>query len=141
MARTLFSIDGVTFPHLRVLDLTQTFEILDGENSGRVLTGEMRRDLIGTYFNYKLKLKPEYTPDGMSDYSKLWYMCSSPVESHTLVVPFDIDSSGAYHSTLTFEAYITSGSRDMLKYGVDNVDYWKEGEFQFVAMEPERTPV
>lgn len=141
MAKTCFSVDGVTFPHLRVLGLTQTFEILDGENSGRVMTGEMTRDIIGTYFNYKVKIKPEESLDGMREYNKLWDMCSSPTDSHTLVFPFDIGSNGVVHSTLTFMGYITSGSRDMIKYDLNSVDYWKDGDFQFVAMKPERTPV
>ena len=137
MSKTVFSIDGVTFPHLRVINFTQTFEILDGKNSGRVLTGEMKRDLIGTYFNYKLKIKPEYSVEGIQEYNTLWDMCSSPTESHTLVVPYDVGTG--VHTTQTFQAYITSGSRDMLKYDLDNVDYWKEGEFQFIAMSPART--
>lgn len=52
MAKTCFSVDGVTFPHLRVLGLAQTFEILDGENSGRVMTGEMTRDIIGGVYEH-----------------------------------------------------------------------------------------
>lgn len=140
MAKTCFSIDGITFPHLRVLGLTQTFEILDGENSGRVMTGEMTRDIIGTYYNYKAKIKPEESSDGMSEYSKLWYICSSPVNSHTLIFPYDISSDGTVKSTLTFQGYITSGSRDMIKYDLNSIDYWKDGDFQFVAMAPTRKP-
>lgn len=137
MAKSCFSIDGVQFPHLRVLGLTQSFQILDGENSGRVLSGDMKRDIIGTYFNYKIKLKPEATIDGVKEYNKLWNMSSNPTESHTLVVPYDVGDS-VTHNTLTFKAYITSGSRDMLKYDLDGVDYWKEGEFNFISMSPER---
>lgn len=134
MAKTLFSIDGIEFDAIRVLSLTQTFEILDGQNSGRVLTGEMKRDIIGTYYNYKMKLKPENTPEGMYQYSRLWEMCSQPTEKHVLVVPFDIGNG--VHTVREFDAYITSGSRDMLKYDVGGVDYWKEGDFQFVSMNP-----
>ena len=141
MPTTCFSIDGITFPHLRVLNLEQTFEILDADNSGRVKTGEMKRDIIGTYYNYKLKLKPELSNEGMSDYSKLWYMCSNPVEQHVLIMPYDVGSNGEVSTTLTFNAYITAGKREMLKYAYDDVDYWKEGEFQFVAMAPQLTPV
>ena len=141
MSKTCFSIDGNTFPHLRVLGLTQTFEIIDGENSGRVMTGEMKRDIIGTFYNYKVKIKPEKNLNGMSEYSKLWYICSSPEESHTLIFPYDISTDGTVKSTLTFNGYITSGSRDMIKYDIENVDYWEDGEFQFIAMSPERTPV
>jgi len=135
MSTTLFSIDGVTFSHLRILELTQTFEILDGANSGRFLSGIMKRDIIGTYFNYKLKIKPEYTIDGMREYNKLWSLCSSLSQSHVIIMPFDVGDN-VTQSTITFNAYITSGSRDMLKYDVNGTNYWKDGDFQFVAMEP-----
>lgn len=138
MAETLFSIDGITFPHLRVLDLVQTFEVLDGKNTSRVMTGEMKRDIIGTYYNYKLTIKPEYSEEGMKEYNKLWDICSSPTESHLLVVPYDVGSNDVVKNTLTFNAYITSGSRNMLKYNYLGVDYWREGEFQFVAIAPKR---
>lgn len=139
MAKTMFSVDGIAFSHLKVLSCTQSYKILDGDNSGRVLTGEMTRDIIGTYFNYTLKLKPEYTVEGMKEYNKLWDMCSNPVESHTLVIPFDVGED-VTHTTLTYQAYITGGSREMLRYDYEGTDYWKEGEFQFVAMDPTRRP-
>ena len=134
--KTAFSIDSTSFPHIKVLGLEQTFEILDGENSGRVLTGEMKRDIIGTYFNYKLKLKPEYSREGMLEYNKLWDMCSDPTESHAITIPYDVGE--VTKTSQTFQAYITSGKRDMLKYDVDGVDYWKPGDFQFVAMAPKK---
>lgn len=137
MSQTMFSIDGVTFPHLRVLSCEQTFEVLD-KDSYRPLSGGMNRNIIGTYYNYKLKLKPENSTAGMQEYSKLWYMTSTPQASHTLVVPFDCDSNGGYHTTRTFQAYITSGKRSMLKYNVDGVDYWGEGEFNFISMDKAR---
>lgn len=137
MPKTMFSIDGVTFPHLRVISCEQTFEVLD-KDSKRVLSGEMNRNIIGTYYNYKLKLKPEQSAEGMAEYSRLWYMCSTPQASHTLVVPHDCDSSGGYHTTRTFQAYITSGKRGMIKYDINGVDYWGEGEFNFISMDKAR---
>ena len=135
--KTMFSIDGVTFPHIRVLSCEQSFEVLD-KDSKRALSGSLNRNIIGTYYNYKLKLKPEKSEDGMSEYSQLWYMCSSPIASHTLVVPFDCDNNGGTHTTMTYQAYITSGKRGMTKYDQDGVDYWGEGEFQFIAMDKAR---
>ena len=141
MPDSLFSIkvDGswVTFPHLRVLSCEQTFQVLD-KDSYRALAGNMNRNIIGTYYNYKLKLKPEKTEDGMRDYSKLWYIVSAPVDSYEIKVPFDCSNPGTVHTTITFNAYITSGARDMTKYNVNGVDYWGEGEFNFIAMDKAR---
>lgn len=146
MPTTMFSIDGVSFPHLRVLSCEQTFQILD-KDSYRAFAGNMCRNIIGTYYNYKLKIKPERSFEGMKEYSYLWNLCSTPTESHTIVVPFDADATydatnqrfhGGYHTTTTFDAYITSGARNMTKYNVNGVDYWGEGEFNFIAMNKAR---
>lgn len=134
----MFSIDGIEFPHLRVTEFTQTFEILDGENAGRVISGEMVRDVIGTYYNYKMKISPEKNPAGMTDYNKLWDICSTPQDSHLIKVPYDVNSVGDNHSEQMFEGYITSGARNMEKYDYDGTDYWKEGEFNFIAIAPKR---
>lgn len=137
MAKTIFTIDGVTFPHIRVLSCEQSFQVLD-KDSKRVLSGELIRNIIGTYYNYKLQIRPEKTAEGMEEYSRLWYMCSSPIKSHTLTVPFDCDSSGGTHTSTTYQAYITSGVRPMLKYDLNGIDYWGDGELNFIAIDKAR---
>lgn len=147
MPQTMFSIDGVAYPHIRVLSCEQTFQVLD-KDSKRSLAGNMNRNIIGTYYNYKLKIKPENSQEGMSEYAHLWYVCSTPTESHTLVVPFDCESTyndnthtfsgGGVHTTKTYQAYITSGAREMTKYNVNGVDYWGAGELNFIAMDKAR---
>lgn len=138
MAEAFFTIDGVSFPHVKVLGCTQTFEILDGENSTRTLSGEMIRDIIGTYFNYNLTLKPEKNADGIREFNKIWELCSQPKNSHSITVPNDRGS--VTHTSRTFNAYITSGSRDMEKFNSKGVDYWGEAQFQFISMSPAITP-
>ena len=34
----------------------RNFNVLDGENSGRVMTGRMVRDIIGTYIGHKIRV-------------------------------------------------------------------------------------
>lgn len=137
MAQTMFSIDGVTYPHLRVTGFEQSFEVLD-KDSKRSLAGNLNRNIIGTYYNYKIKIAPEKSLAGMQEYSKLWWVCSTPQDSHTLVVPMDCDSSGGVHTTRTFKAYITSGKRGMEKYNYNGTDYWGAGEFTFISMDKAR---
>ena len=69
-----FTIDDVAFENIRVVSCQQTFEILDGEGATRTLDGIMHRDIIGTYYNYTLKLAPKMTEAGMREYNKLWNM-------------------------------------------------------------------
>lgn len=134
-----FTIDDVAFENIRVVSCQQTFEILDGEGATRTLDGIMHRDIIGTYYNYNLKLSPKMTEAGMREYNKLWNMVSNPQEKHTLVVPYDVGDS-VVHDTQTYQAYITSGKREMKKYNYNGVDYWGEGEFNFISVSPKKRP-
>lgn len=110
----------------------RSFSILDGENSGRVQTGDMVRDIIGTYYNYSIKI--EQDPLYPSDYDDLYEVVSNPVDFHTIVVPY---AQGIYQ----FEAYITDGS-DTLSF-INPNDYtnmWDGLELNFVAMKPRKVP-
>ena len=124
----LIKVDGVAY---EVYDtkITRTFQILDGNNVGRLMNGKMERDVIGTYYNYTWEL----TPSSTADYDTLYEILSAPQDSHTITVPY------GRNSTKTFEAYVTSG-QDELVYSEDGNNYWENLSIQFVATNPERRP-
>lgn len=124
------TMDGVTYSTLHVTKLTRSFSILDGENAGRVMSGDMQRDVIGTYYNYQVEIDPDAA--SRSDYDAFFLAISAPVDSHTLVVPFG-------QSTLTFQAYVTQG-QDELTLMEDAANRWENLSFSFIAMAPARTP-
>jgi len=124
------TLDGVTYNTLHVVRLTRSFSILDGENAGRVLSGEMQRDVIGTYYNYQVELDPDAA--NRADYDAFFEAISAPVDSHTLVVPYA-------QGTLTFQAYVTQG-QDELTLMEENANRWENLTFNFVAMSPARRP-
>ena len=52
-----FVLDGVSYKvTVPVGGLKRSFKILDGRNAGRVLSGDMERDVIGTFYNYELQI-------------------------------------------------------------------------------------
>lgn len=130
MAAGLFTIDGVSYNvQVPVGGLKRSFDILDGPNAGRMLSGNMVRDVIGTFYNYQVDIDSSLT--NPEEYDRLFEVLSSPVDSHTVSFPYG-------QSNLTFQAYITKGS-DALKRKHKTGQYWGGLSVQFVAMSPQRT--
>lgn len=125
----LIEIDGQKF---EVFDtkLQRSFQVLDGENVGRLMNGAMERDIIGTYYNYTW----EIAPSNYEDYDALYEILSAPVDSHVITVPYGRNSSK------TFRAYVTSGQDELIHVDINNQNYWQGLSIQFVAMNPARRP-
>lgn len=124
----VFAVDGKIY-HVNVESLQRKASILDGENAGRVLSGRMERDIIGTYYNYTLALG---TRDmNTADYDALYEVLTAPVNCHTIRVPYG-------QGTKTFEAYIASADDDLLL--LSELNLWAGLKINFVAMEPDRRP-
>lgn len=97
MAESLFTVDGVGYK-VKVPSggLKRSFDVLDGTNAGRMLSGRMTRDIIGTFYNYQLEINRDLA--SLEEYDRLFQVLSAPAASHTLRFPYG-------QSTLTFEAY------------------------------------
>lgn len=127
----VFTVDGVPYPRVNVTGLRRTFSVLDGPNAGRVMDGGMRRDIIGTYYNYSMELTSDYSD--LSEYDALYEVLSAPVDSHTIVVPYG-------QETLTFEAYVANGE-DELFHLQEGFRKWNGLTVNFIAVSPQRRPV
>lgn len=124
----LITVDGVNY-NVYDTKITRDFQILDGENAGRLMNGKMERDIIGTYYNYTWEIEA----DDLEIYDSLYEVLSAPVDSHTITVPY------GKSETITFEAYVSSG-KDELGVNYEGNNYWKGLSIQFIAMEPKRRP-
>lgn len=124
------TLDMVTYPHIHIVSIKRSFSILDGENAGRVMTGDMERDVIGTYYNYSAEVDSDDAYP--QEYDAFYEVISAPQDAHTLVVPYA-------QTTLTFRAYVTQG-QDELEYMMDTQNRWGGLSFNFVAMSPQRRP-
>ena len=109
----------------------RSFNILDGENSGRVQTGDMVSDIIGTYYNYSLQI--EQDSQYPEDYDALYEVVSEPVDYHRIIVPY---AQGTYQ----FEAYVTEGSDTLNLINNNNLYNWSGLNLSFVAMKPKKIP-
>lgn len=125
----MFSIDGryynVIIPENGI---QRTFAVTDTDQSGRVQTGRMLRDIIGTFYNYSMTISTNNL--SAEEYDELYDLISSPVESHVIIAPYG-------QTTLQFDAYITNGS-DTLGRRLNGVNRWRELTFNFIAMAPQR---
>ncbi len=127
---SVLSLDGKAYPNLHVVSLKRSFSVLDGDNAGRVMTGAMTRDIIGTYYNYSMEIDP--VSSDLSEYDEFYEAISAPVDSHVLTVPYA-------QGTATFDAYVANGEDELAsKYGSRNE--WQNLTINFIAMKPKRTP-
>lgn len=126
------TIDGTEFTTVFVRSpITRKAVIKDSSNSGFVLSGQYKRDLIGTYFNFGFTL--DMTNVSREDYDTLYEILTNPVESHVIKVPY-----GQQMVEQTF--YITDVSDQLIKKHGTNF-YWRQLSFTATGQTPVKEPV
>lgn len=125
---SLFTIDGKTF-HVGETKVHRNFKIKDGINFGDMVSGRVRRDVLGTFYNYTMTI--ETADMDKSEYDLLYEVLSSPVESHTIIVPYG-------QGSLSYQAYITGGDDDLELKELDDSNLWGNLSVQFYALAPQR---
>ena len=126
-------LNGVEFDaDVAISAYTRSFNVLDGDNAGRVMTGRMVRDIIGTYIGHRLKVFRRGSDQAGLD--KFWdYLVAHSVDGSVQLEAADGQTAIAY------EAYYTSASQDLER--VDGgVNYWGEIEVNFIPMEAQVKP-
>lgn len=110
----------------------RNFNVLDGENSGRVMTGRMVRDIIGTYIGHKIRVFRR--GDNYAGLDEFWdYLIEHSVDDSVMLEAADDQTS------ISYEAYYTTGSQDIERV-VNGVNYWGEIEINFVPMDAQVKP-
>ena len=127
MSNGVFTLDGKDY-NVFVTGLTRNFEVADSDATGRTADWKMHRDVVGTFYNYTLKVEPNH--HDMNAYNSFYEAISAPTESHTLVVPYG-------DTTLTFQAYVSKGKDDLFQI-YRSKNYWDGLSVNFIAMEPQR---
>lgn len=118
-------IDGIGYK-IDVLSVKRTADFLD-KYAERTENGDLERELIGVYFNYKLQLGRGVD---RAEYARLWDKLTEPVEFHEVTVP---DEDGDY----TFTAYFSNVADELLRK-VAEKNYWKNLTVNFIAKKPAR---
>ena len=127
MIRQVVTIDGTSFD-VGVAYIKRKARIEDGPNAGESKRGDWIRDVYGTFYDYILAFD---TAARLSkeDYDTLYNVLTSPVEFHTLVVPYG-------QSTLTFYAGITGAEDNVIL--MDDGTVWGNLSITFRAKAPQR---
>lgn len=114
-----------------ISDIEETFNVLDGSNAGRVMSGRMIRDVIGTYIGHKITF---FNGKSNADFDALWdYLISHSVDDYVNLEAADGQTS------LSYQAYYTSGTRS-LRSAADGTNVWDEIEINFVPMDAQVKP-
>ena len=130
--QNLVSIDGRYYNvFIPEGGLKRTFAVTDTDQAGRVQTGEMVRDIIGTFYNYSLDIDTSFLDE--DEYDALWTLLSDPVEYHIVRFPY-----GQYY--MEFKAYVANGS-DTLQFVRNGVNRWRGLSINFIAVAPQRYPL
>lgn len=126
-------INGVDFGStVAISDITENFNVLDGENTGRsTLTGTMIRDIIGTYIGHEITF---FNGKSNTGFDALWdYLVEHSVDDSVFLEASDGQSS------ISYQAYYTAGTRK-IKNVIDGVNYWDEIKVNFIPIDAQVTP-
>lgn len=126
-------LNGIEFDaDVAISGYNRNFNVLDGENAGRVMTGRMVRDIIGTYIGHKVTVfRRGNNHEGLD---RFWaYLVEHSVDDSVMLEAAD------GQTTISYEAYYTSASQD-LEQVKNGVNYWGEIEVNFIPMEAQVTP-
>lgn len=125
-------MDGITYRVRIKADppLEESFEILEGENSLTLLSGEESPDILGTCYDHTLSVEPD--PQYHGDYDSFFQAISAPVACHTITMPQG-------QGTITYRARVTAGSHQS-RGVMRGVRRWSGLQVQFRALAPQREP-
>ena len=125
-------INGTEFDvTVSISSYEENFNVLDGSNAGRVMSGRMIRDIIGTYIGHSITF---YNNGNNAAFDALWeYLKAHSVDDCVLLEAAD------GQSTISYEANYTSASRKLRRV-YNGVNYWDALDVNFIPMDPQVTP-
>lgn len=126
-------LNGIEFDaDVAISTYNRSFNVLDGDNAGRVLSGRMIRDVIGTYLGHKISSVSR--GDNYEGLDTFWdYLYQHSVDDSVML------ELRADRQPSPTEAYYTSASQDMEKVE-GSVNYWGEIEVSFVPIDAQVKP-
>lgn len=127
-------VNGIDFDvTVAISNITESFNVLDGPNAGRVMTGRMVRDILGSYIGHNVTFMNVKNNRAFDD---LWdYLVQHSVDDSVMVEMVDSNKS------ISYEAYYTSGSRTIRQIDRDTGTItWEEFSINFIPMEAQITP-
>lgn len=118
-------IDGEIFNIKVLVGLKRNADFLD-KYANRTDDGDLKRELIGVYFNYKNISFEKQTDNNYSEYNRLYNKLTEPEEFHNINI-----------AGFEFRAYFSSVSDEMYLYK-NGKPYYKGLTVNFTAKTPAR---
>lgn len=123
------TVDGIFYSvHVEYGSLVRSFELIEGDNAGMMLTGRQTRDILGTGYSYSMTFYPD--PGNPEAYDSLYEALSTPVDSHAVTLPYG-------QRTISFQAMIESGE-DSYFGKTGRYHRWNGLTIRFRPVEPQR---
>ena len=129
MSSTYLTINGIEFDaDVGFESYEQSVDVVDGSEAGRVMSGDMVRDVIGTYMNFNLTFFRR--SDNRAGFDALWdYLYAHAKDDYVTL------TAASGQSTVSQRVYYTSFKRQLEKVE-DGVNYWNGIEVHFIALGP-----
>lgn len=119
-------IDGQRYNVKVKIGIKRTADFLD-KYANRTDDGDLKRELIGVYFNYKNISFDKQRISNYNEYNRLYNKLTEPEEFH------DINIAG-----FEFRAYFSNVTDEMYKFK-DGKPYFKNLTVEFTAKKPARS--
>jgi len=120
------TIDDTVYNVPVFASLKRNAEFLD-KYAERTDDGDLKRELIGVYYNYRNIRFGKQTDENYDEYESLYEKLTEPEEFHTIKI-------GGY----TFTAYFSNVSDEMYRFK-NNKPYYKNLTVNFIAKLPARS--
>lgn len=123
----MIKIDNIEYRANWLDDFTREFEIINGDNSGRLQgTKEMYLEYVGTFFNFSgtIRQTRDCTPE---EWDELLMVLANPINDHTVTVPFN-------QGTMTWRFYISSGEQELKRITDDGNRWAREIKVKLVSV-------
>ena len=119
-------IDGDIYNIPVLVGIKRNADFLD-KYAERTDDGDLKRELIGVYFNYKSIKFTKQTDDNYNEYNRLYNKLTQPEEFHNIVI-----------GNQSFTAYFSNVSDEMYAFK-DGKPYYKNLTVNFTAKMPSRS--
>lgn len=124
-----FVMDGIAY-NVSVEALERSFSISETAKPMYAMSGDVYRDITGTYINYTMIVSSRN--GDKESFDAFWDAILQPVKSHDCVFPYN-------QTTLSQKMYVTSGKQAIRKITENGID-WQSVKIQFIATAPQVIP-
>lgn len=97
-------VDGEEF-HVGIIKMKRKGDILD-KTANRTEDGNLHREVIGTYYNYSLEIRPG---NDTAHYNRLWDVLTEPVAYHYVQLPGSDTAVEMYFGSVQDEVRVIKG--------------------------------